>query len=69
MVKKTNNVRKEQFDLLKDEIAFWDAEIERSKEILKHSRLVRNKRVRDLLKLQNKYSDRKAFIARLSNNN
>lgn len=58
MVKKTNNVRKEQFDLLKDEIAFWDTEIEMSKKILKHSKAVRNKRMRDLLKLQKKYSEK-----------
>jgi hypothetical protein len=56
MVRKPN-VRQEHFQLLREQIVFWNEAIENAKGILAHARLVKNKNVRTLLKLQKRYAE------------
>ena len=48
---------KEQFRLLREQIHFWNEAIENARACMTHARLVKNKNVRELKKLEKKYSE------------
>lgn len=55
MRKSKPKVRQEQFELLNEQIRFWKERIKSEKEMLAHSKRMKNVAIRTLLRLQKRY--------------